>query len=159
MYKNYLGTSLVARWLRIRLPVQGTRVRSLVQEDPTCCGETKPVHHNYWAHTPQLLKSTCSRARMLQLLSLCAATTEACAPRAHAPQQREASAMRSPCAATKSSPCSPQLEKARVQQWRPNGAKNKLKKKKKKKRIQLAMQGTPVWSLVRELRSHMLRGN
>ena len=30
-----------------RLPMQGTRVRSLVQEDPTCCGATKPVCHNY----------------------------------------------------------------------------------------------------------------
>ena len=44
-----LGASLVAQWLRIRLPIQGTRVRTLVQEDPTCCGATKPVHHNYWA--------------------------------------------------------------------------------------------------------------
>ena len=42
-------TSLVAQWLRICLPMQGTRVRALVQEDPTCCGATKPVHHNYWA--------------------------------------------------------------------------------------------------------------
>ena len=40
-------TSLVAQWLRIRLPMQGTRVRSLVREDPTCCGATKPVRHNY----------------------------------------------------------------------------------------------------------------
>ena len=30
------GTSLVAQWLRIRLPMQRTQVRSLVQEDPTC---------------------------------------------------------------------------------------------------------------------------
>ena len=29
--------------------MQGTRVRALVQEEPTCCGATKPVHHNYWA--------------------------------------------------------------------------------------------------------------
>ena len=48
--------------------MQGTRVRALVQEDPTCCGATKPVHHNYWAcaleptshnywaHVSQLLK-------------------------------------------------------------------------------------------------------
>ena len=43
------GTSLVAQWLRICLPRQGTRVRSLVREDPTCRGATKPVHHNYWA--------------------------------------------------------------------------------------------------------------
>ena len=41
------GTSLVAQWLRIRLPMQGTRVRALVREDPTCRGATKPVSHNY----------------------------------------------------------------------------------------------------------------
>ncbi|XP_059993396.1 iduronate 2-sulfatase isoform X4 [Lagenorhynchus albirostris] len=28
-------------------PVQGTRVRTLVWEDPTCCRATKPVRHNY----------------------------------------------------------------------------------------------------------------
>ena len=39
--------SLVAQWLRIRLPMQGTRVRALVQEDPTCHGAAKPVRHNY----------------------------------------------------------------------------------------------------------------
>ena len=39
--------SLVAQWLRIRLPVQGMRVQALVQEDPTCRRATKPVHHNY----------------------------------------------------------------------------------------------------------------
>ena len=43
---NSLGTSLVAQWLGIRLPTQGTRVRALVQEDPTCHGATKPVRHN-----------------------------------------------------------------------------------------------------------------
>ena len=43
------GTSLVAQWLRIRLPIQGTRVWALVWEDPTCRGATRPVHHNYWA--------------------------------------------------------------------------------------------------------------
>ena len=42
-----LGTSLGVQWLRIRLPKQGTRVRALVQEDPTCHGATKPVCHNY----------------------------------------------------------------------------------------------------------------
>ena len=39
--------SLVVQWLRICLPMQGTRVRSLAREDPTCCGATKPVRHNY----------------------------------------------------------------------------------------------------------------
>ena len=42
-----LGTSLVAQWLRIRLPMQGTRVQALVREDPTCRRATKPVRHNY----------------------------------------------------------------------------------------------------------------
>ena len=45
--KKLLGTYLVAQWLRIRLPVQGTRVQTLVLEDPTCCGATKLVCHNY----------------------------------------------------------------------------------------------------------------
>ena len=36
--------------------MQGTRVRALVQEDPTCRRATKPVSHNYWARMPQLLK-------------------------------------------------------------------------------------------------------
>ena len=43
------GASLVAQWLRICLPMQGTRVRALVQEDPTCHGATKPMSHNYCA--------------------------------------------------------------------------------------------------------------
>ena len=42
-------TSLVFQWLRIRLPVHGTQVWSLIQEDSTCCGATKPVHCNYWS--------------------------------------------------------------------------------------------------------------
>ena len=40
-------TSLVVQWLRICLPMQGTQVQTLVQEDPTCRGATKPVCHNY----------------------------------------------------------------------------------------------------------------
>ena len=64
------GTSLVAQWLRVCLPMQGTRVQALVREDPTCHGAAKPVCHNYWACTlepashnywacvPQLLKPT-----------------------------------------------------------------------------------------------------
>ena len=31
--KSGLGTSLVVKWLRICLPMQGTRVRALLQED------------------------------------------------------------------------------------------------------------------------------
>ena len=46
MYKRFRA-SLVVQWLRIRLPMQGTRVRALVWEDPTCRGATRPVSHNY----------------------------------------------------------------------------------------------------------------
>ena len=54
---NYSGwTSLVAQWLRIRLPMQGTWVQALGWEDPTCRGAAKPVRHNYWARVLQLLK-------------------------------------------------------------------------------------------------------
>ena len=63
--------SLVVQWLRVCLPMQGTRVRALVWEDPTCCGATKPVSHNYWA---------------------CA--SEACAPQQERPRQWEARAPR-----------------------------------------------------------------
>ena len=38
--------SLVVQWLRICLPMQGTRVRALVQEDPTCRVASKPVGYN-----------------------------------------------------------------------------------------------------------------
>ena len=53
--------------------------------------------------------------------------------------------MRSPRTTTKSSPGSPQLEKARVQQRRPNTAKNKTKQiylKKKKKNLGFLPYGT-----------------
>ena len=44
--KTISGASLVEQWLRIRLPMQGTRVRALVREHPTCCGAAKPMRHN-----------------------------------------------------------------------------------------------------------------
>ena len=46
---NNNRASLVAQWLRICLPMQGTRVRALVWEDPTRRGATRPMSHNYWA--------------------------------------------------------------------------------------------------------------
>ena len=69
-----------------------------------------------------------SEACVPQLLSSHATSTEACRPRAHALQQGKP-LQGSPRNTTKSSPHSPQLEKARTQQQRPNAAKNKLKKK------------------------------
>ena len=95
--------------------MQQTQVRALVQEDPTCRGATKPVSHNYWAHALE--------PGSHNYWSLRATTTEAHVPTAHAPQPREATAMRSLRTSMKSSPRSPQL--ARMQQRRPNAAKNK----------------------------------
>ena len=40
---NRNWASLVVQWLRICLPVYGTWVQSLVQEDPMCCGAAGPV--------------------------------------------------------------------------------------------------------------------
>ena len=47
LLKAHLRASLVAQWLRVCLPVQGTWVRALVWEDPTCRGAAGPVSHNY----------------------------------------------------------------------------------------------------------------
>ena len=45
--KSIIRASLVVQWLRICLPMQGTRVRALVWEDPTCRGAAGPVSRNY----------------------------------------------------------------------------------------------------------------
>ena len=87
--------------------MQGTRVQPLLREEPTCHGATKPVGHNYWACALEPVSHN-YWARVPQLLSPCAATTEAHTPRAcaqqqekplqreaHAPQQRVAPAHRS----------------------------------------------------------------
>ena len=69
----------MAQWLRIRLPVQGTRVRALVQEDPTCHGASKPVRHN----TEPALQSPRATATEGHV-------PRACAPQQEKPPQREA---------------------------------------------------------------------
>ena len=50
-----LSTALAVQWLRIHLWMQGTGVPSLIHEDPTCLRTTKPVHHNCWASTLELM--------------------------------------------------------------------------------------------------------
>ena len=75
------GTSLVVQWLRIRLPVQGTQVRSLVQEDSTCRRATKPMRHNYQARAPCFTTRavTAMRSpRSPQLEKACAAMKTQC---------------------------------------------------------------------------------
>ena len=116
LQKETYRTSLVAQWLRIHLPMQGTQVRALAREDPTCHGATKPVchnywacalepmSHNYWARVPQLLKPV----RLEPVL-----------------RNKRSHHKRRPLTTTKSRPRSPQVEKAPTQQRRPNAAKNK----------------------------------
>ena len=106
-----VGNSLVAQWIRTRMPMQGTWVQALVQEDPTCHGATKPTYHNYWACALELTSHN-YWACVQQLLK----------PMHIEPMLHN---KRSPHTTTKSSPHLPQLEKARVQQRRPNTAKNK----------------------------------
>ena len=100
--------SLAAQWSRVRLPMQETWVRSLIQEDPTCHGATelvchncwtcapKPGNHNHWAHAQQLLKPPHPRTR---------------AQRPEKPPQWEARAPQ-----WESGPSSPQQRKAQQQE-------------------------------------------
>ena len=89
-----LRTSLLAQWLRIRLPMQVTEVQALVRRDTTCRGAAKPLRHNYWActlepmshnywaHARQLLKPArlepvfCSKRRHRNEKPLLTATRE-----------------------------------------------------------------------------------
>ena len=41
--QNKLGAYLVVQWITICLPMQGTQIQPLSQEDPTCPGTTKPA--------------------------------------------------------------------------------------------------------------------
>ena len=101
--------------------MQETQVRCLDQEDPTCCGTTKP-------RSPKLL-SLCSRAQEPQLLSPCVLCNYQTLPRACAPQQEKLplGEARTP---QRSYPPThwPQLGKAQMQQQRPTTAKNKINK-------------------------------
>ena len=87
------GAPLVVQWIRICLPNLGTWGQFLVQEDSTCCVETK--------------------ACVPQLLSLCAANTEAHTPRACSLQQ-ESRLNEKPMHRNEQRPCSLQLEKVKA---------------------------------------------
>ena len=100
--------------------MEGTQVQSLVRENSACHGAFKPVHHNYWAHALEPARHTNWSPCAWSLYSI----------------TREVTPVRSLSTATKSSPLSPQLEKACAEQWGPSAVKTKqtnwlLKKKKK----------------------------
>ena len=88
----------MVQWLRIHLAAQGTPVRCLVPEDPTCRGAPKALHHNYRslsALEPELSSKGSHRS-------------EKPAPRDW-----------------RAAPRLPQLEKALVLHWRSGTAKDK----------------------------------
>ena len=92
--------------------MQGARVRALVREDPTRRGATKPVHDNYWA---------CA-------LEPASHSYWAHMPGTHAPpmlRNKRSHCNGKPAHHNEEQARSLQLKKARVQQWRPNAAKNK----------------------------------
>ena len=90
--------------------MQGTRVPALVWEDPTCCGAAKPVRHNYWACALEPASHNYWAHGLEPVLR---------SKRSHRNEK--------PGQGNKSNPLSPQLERARAQQQRCNGAKNKNK--------------------------------
>ena len=126
------GISLLGQWLRTHLPMQGTRVQFLVQEIPHVMEPPSPCITTTGAAENRWLDSIIDSMDMIlnKLWEIvenkgawCAAymgsqrvgddlSTEqhnywAHVPRAHAPQWEV---------------CSPQLEKACTQQWRPSTA-------------------------------------
>ena len=76
---------------------------------PHAMEQLSPVHHNYWA---------CALEPASHNVSPRATTTEACVPRARAPQQEKPLQWQAR---------TPQRRVAHMQQRRPNAAKNKNK--------------------------------
>ena len=72
------GLKLMVQWLRVGLATQGTRVWSLVQEDPESLGTARPVYHsncactaepgscNNWVPGPAPTEAQCPRVHVLQ---------------------------------------------------------------------------------------------
>ena len=99
---------------RIHLPMQKTWVWFLVWEDSTCCRATKPMCRNYWACARES-----GKPRSHSCWNPCILESMLCNKRSHCNEKS--------VHCKKSSPCSPQLEKAFMQQGRPSTAKNKYK--------------------------------
>ena len=99
--------SLVILWLRICLTMQRTWVGPWSEKIPCAIGQlisaSQLLSPHSRAHAPQLMQATCLQSMLCN--------------RSHPSGN--------PDTAVRSGPCSPQLEKARRQQWRPRAAKTK----------------------------------
>ena len=109
-------TSLVLQRIKIHLPIQGTRVCSLVQEDYTCGEAAKPMCHKYGACALHLL------SLLLQLLKPVCPEPVLYSKRCHCNEE--------PIHPNEESPHLLQLEKACTQQQRHSVAMNKERKEK-----------------------------
>ena len=110
-----------------------TWVQSLIQEDLTCWGGAKPMHHNYWACA--LETRSCNYwAHVPQLLKLMH-------PRAPAPQQEKAAQWEACTPQLESSPHFRQQEKKPIQQRRSSTTQmqNKIIKKNIKDKVTCIM--------------------
>ena len=111
----------MAQWIRICLPVQKTRVRSLIREDPTFFRGANPMYHSYRACA--LEPGNCNHwAGVLQRLKLVCPEVLSGA--------RDATIMRSPCTKTREKSLLIATREKPSQQQRPSRVKiDKLKKK------------------------------
>ena len=101
-------------WLQaVMICVQDVPARSVIKDHPVKAGDTGSIPSLGRSHMPwgQLSRS--------------AATAEACAPKARAQLQEKPPQWEASTPQLERSPCSPQLEKARVQQWRLSATKTK----------------------------------
>ena len=114
-FKENIGVSLVAPWSIVRLSVQETQVQSMVGDDPTCHGATKPMYHNYWACAPEPGNCNCWAA---------CHSCRAGVPWSLGSAAREATAIRSPHATTREKPLLTTTRARPMQQQRPNKVKN-----------------------------------
>ena len=139
----------MAQWIRICLPVQGTRVHPWSEKTPhteeqlnMCATTTESTCHNCW---PRALQPT---ALELQTRPACSRT---CAP------QQEATTVRGlcTCPVMKSSPHSPQLQKSPWSSEEP--AQPNIKKKERKKE-RLAVQDQ-IWAVIEALTPNPLGPN
>ena len=102
-YKSTYGTSLVVQGLRLCVSEQGIWVQTLIWEDSTCPGITKPVHCNF---EPRSRNWKPVRSR------------------AWAPQKQKSPRWETHSPQLESRPQAPHLRKARAQKQRPSAAKN-----------------------------------
>ena len=115
LYQFLCGTSLAVQWMGVHCQHRahgfGPWARKISRAAEQLSPSVTAIELHPRARTVQWLKPICYND-----WSPCTSNSRSAT--------REATAMRSLCIATENSPCSLQLEKAHVQQWRASTAKN-----------------------------------